>query len=93
MLGKRRATSPDAGRLVVVRDFDLVGIATLPSEADAVLIVDADAVLPAAVATQALQAVPGRDRQIADTLHTVELVELALGDSPELLRAGPTGRA
>ena len=36
--------------LVVVGDFDLVGVAVLEAEADAPLIVDADAVLTFAVA-------------------------------------------
>jgi hypothetical protein len=38
---------------VVVRDFDFVGITFLPGETDAVLIVDADAVLACAIALQA----------------------------------------
>jgi hypothetical protein len=32
-------------RLVVVDDFDVIGIAILPAEADAPLLIDADAIL------------------------------------------------
>jgi hypothetical protein len=61
------------GPLVVVRDFDVVGIAVLPPEANPVLVVDANAVLPQAVAPQSLQAVPGRDVQLSETTDPVEL--------------------
>src|SRR6266566_5274300 len=46
-VGKRRRTSgrTPAERLVVVRDFDFVGIASLPAETDPVLFIDADTVL------------------------------------------------
>jgi hypothetical protein len=43
--------------LVVVDDFDTVGTSCRPDEADAPLPIDADAVLPCAVAFQCLQLV------------------------------------
>jgi hypothetical protein len=46
--------------LVVVRDFDVVGIAILPSEANAILIVHPNAVLSYPVAAQPLEAITGR---------------------------------
>jgi hypothetical protein len=39
---------------VVVRDFDLVGIAAPPIKADSVAIVDSNAVLSAAISAKAL---------------------------------------
>jgi len=42
-----------------VADLDLVGVATSPDEADAPLVVDADAVLAGAVAGEPLEAVAG----------------------------------
>jgi len=73
---------------MVVRDFDLVGIATLPTETDAVLIINANAVLSTPTATQAFKAIPGRNCQLANMTHTVELVELAAGNAPQIPRAG-----
>jgi len=57
---------------VVVDDFDVLGVAALPAEADAVLVVDADAVLPLAVARQFLQSVAGRDAAL-DLVRTFGL--------------------
>jgi hypothetical protein len=46
--------------LVVICDFDFVRIATLPTKADAILVVDPNAVLSTPVPAQTLKAVPGR---------------------------------
>jgi hypothetical protein len=73
---------------VVVRDFDFVGITILPRETDAVLIVDADAVLASAVAFQALQPVPGRDRQIRQVPSPIDLIQLSPRDVPQVRGAG-----
>jgi hypothetical protein len=48
---------------MVVRDFDLVGIAVPPTKADSVAVVDPNAVLPQPISTQTLQSVSGRHRQ------------------------------
>ena len=50
-------TSPGVGLgicLVVIDDFDTVGASCRPDEADAPLAIDADAVLPRAIAFQGL---------------------------------------
>src|SRR5439155_20710752 len=44
--------------LVVVRDFDVGGAFRRPGEADAELVVDADAVLPPAISAERLESVP-----------------------------------
>ncbi len=49
---------------MVVDDFHVVGIAIPPHEADAILIIDSDAVLALALAVQSLQLVSGRHTQI-----------------------------
>jgi hypothetical protein len=49
---------------MVVDDFHIVGVAVPPHEADAILIIDSDAVLALALAVQSLQPVSGGDIQI-----------------------------
>ena len=51
------------GRVVVVRDFDVGGIAVLPPEAIPELSVDVDAVLAATRATERLQPISRRGRR------------------------------
>ena len=49
---------------MTVHNLDLPSIAIAPSEADAPLVVDANAVLPGSVATKILRSVAGRDPQV-----------------------------
>ncbi len=42
---------------VVVDNFDLVGISVSPFEADSVLLIDANAVLPCSIPTQCLKTI------------------------------------
>jgi hypothetical protein len=49
---------------VVVRDLDIVSTVVGPDEADPVLVVDPDRVLPGMIADQLLQAVPGGTRRV-----------------------------
>ena len=62
--------------LVIVDDLDVVRVAVLPPEADAPLIVDANAVLPGAIPFQLLQAVAGRDAEVLKLLRGVDEAEL-----------------
>src|SRR5690606_18346242 len=74
-VGRRRCTSGDVSvGLVVVRDFDLVGIAFLPPETDPVLFVDADAVLSGAVTPQPLQVIARGNAQLRQLPHAIDLV-------------------
>lgn len=68
---------------MVVRDFDFEGMAVLPSEADAVLLVDPDAVLSASISTQPLEPVRRRHRQMLKVPRVVDLIELASGYRPQ----------
>ena len=91
MTGRGEAVAADfRARLVVIRDFDFVGIAGLPAKTHPILVVDANAVLPASIAGKAFEPVPRRDRELAQIAHPVELCELAANDGPEVGRArGP----
>jgi hypothetical protein len=71
-VGRRRCTSA-RGRFVVVRDFDVVGIAVLPPEAHPELIVDVDTVRAATRGTQRLLSVPWRNRPLPSFPNAVEL--------------------
>ncbi len=57
---------------MVVDYFNVVSIAALPAEADAVLIVDADAMLPLAVACKFFQAVAGQDTKVIERFGGIE---------------------
>src|SRR5437762_13703735 len=62
---------------MVVHDLHAVGVAVLPDEADAPLVVDADAVLPRPVALQRLEPVAGRHSQRIEPSRGVKLRQLA----------------
>jgi hypothetical protein len=68
---------------VVVRDFDVVGIGGIPPEADSVLRIDADTVLPKPITGHPLQSVRRRGRQILHANSMVQLVQLASRDRPQ----------
>ena len=44
---------------MVIRDFNVVRMSSLPAEANSILIVDPDAVIPFAIATESFEAIPG----------------------------------
>ena len=72
-------TSPGVGLgicLVIVDDFDTVGTSCRPDEADAPLPIDADAVLPCAVAFQGLQLAIRRHGEILQHLGIVQHPQL-----------------
>jgi hypothetical protein len=54
-----------------------VSAVLFPHEADAPLVVDPDAVLPRAAASEQLEAVPGRDSQVREQRRGIQLHELA----------------
>ena len=57
---------------VVVDDLDVEGIGGAPDEADAPLIVDADAVLAATIALERLEPVAGRNGQVGEGVGRIE---------------------
>jgi hypothetical protein len=66
---------------VVVHHFDLVSVAVLPDEADPILIVDPDAVLPTPISTESLEVIARERAQIVESLRRMQLHELALSDA------------
>lgn len=69
---------------MVVDEFDVGGPAGAPGEADAPLVVDADAVLAGSVAGQFLQSVTRRYPQVIDVLGRIDEDELVVRESAEL---------
>lgn len=77
---------------VVVDYLDLFWPHHCPAKHDSVSIVDANAVLPFAVALERLQSVRRRNAQETDIGDRVQLFQLAPGNTPDLLRARSTRR-
>ena len=70
-------------RLVVVGDFDFVGIPVLTRKAHPVLFVDPDAILPGSIAHQSFQTVTRRHRQFVKIPNTIELRQLSTCYGPQ----------
>ena len=62
---------------MIARHFDVVGIALLPAEADAPLIIDANAMLVSAISRQSFQPIGRWNPQIVQALSDIELHQLA----------------
>lgn len=58
--------------LVVVADLDFVRSIGAPDEADPPLLVDANAVLPGPVASEALQAIPGWTSEVSQRTRRIQ---------------------
>jgi hypothetical protein len=62
---------------MVVGDFDFIGIFILPAETHTILLVDSDAVLGSSIRFQALKPVTGRNRQVEQILHPIDLIQFS----------------
>ena len=62
---------------MIVDDFDLKRIAVAPSETNSPLLIDADRMLPPAIARQCFEAVSRRHTQILQTHNGVEHQKLS----------------
>ncbi len=78
-------------RLMVIDNFNSRRPCICPNKADAILIIDPDAVLPFSVAAQRLQAITRWYSQLAERIYGIHLVELASRDTPQNGRTGPPG--
>ena len=89
-MGSGRATSGTFldRRLVVVGDFDLVGIPVLPRKTHPVLFIDPNAIVACSVAHQSFQTVARWHRQLVKISYAVELGQLSTGYGPQLNRTG-----
>ena len=71
---------------MIIHNFNVVRVFTVPAEANAPLVIDADAVLANAVAFQGFQAVAGRQRQVTQFARAIKLRELPQGHALNLRR-------
>src|SRR6516162_7717318 len=70
--------------LVVVHNLDLVGVSVPPLKADAVLVTDANAVLAFPITSEALQAVAGRQGEVAKRsgrIHDLQFLQSGLSQT------------
>jgi hypothetical protein len=65
---------------VIVHDFDLVGSVFLQDEADAVLVIDPDAVLAGSIVRQAFQSIGRRNPQVVEVSGSFQHIQLANSD-------------
>ena len=75
--------------LVIIDNLNVVRIAVAPDEADPVLVVHANAVLPLPITPERLESVSRKDRQIVKRMRGVQLPKLSLPnacDTPEWAR-------
>lgn len=94
--GNRRATracervgeSAFTDLLVIIRDFNLVDISSLPSETDPILIVDSDTVLSTSVRPQPFEAISWRYSKLSEIFHAINLVEFPSSYLPQISRTG-----
>jgi len=81
-VGNRREMSPFAG-LVVVRDLDFIGISVLPTETDAILLVDPNAVLAPTTSAQWLESISWWNRKMSKIPDPVDLIQLSSSNGPQ----------
>ena len=78
---------------MVIDDLHVVSIPVMPDKADAILIVDPNAVLSQSISGERLEPVAGERRQVAQLVRSMELLQFSLGDSRHLLEpAGELAR-
>jgi hypothetical protein len=65
---------------VVVHDLDFVRVASIPAKADSPLVVDADAVLPGAPASEFLEPIARGNSEVVERRGRIHLPQLAKRD-------------
>ena len=80
------------GSVVVIGDGHGISPPGLPDKADTILVVDAEAVLAAPVAPQQFQSIARVQGQFIQLPGLVDIIQLAPGRRPQVLRAGAPGR-
>jgi hypothetical protein len=71
---------------MVIHNSNVARVFTVPAEANAPLVVDADAMLSGAIAFQGFQAVAGRQGQVTQFAGAIKLRELPQGHALNLRR-------
>jgi hypothetical protein len=74
---------------MVICDLNVMRPVRFPDEADAILIVDTDAVLSAAIAAEPLQPVSRRDPEVGQCPRRVQHEELSQCNAPQIRREPP----
>ena len=74
---------------MIIHDLDGIRPRRRPAEADAPLVVDADAVLPFPIPFQCFQTIATRDAQVFETSGGIHLIELARSQGRYLLWNAP----
>jgi hypothetical protein len=73
---------------VVVHNLDIVSAAVAPAKADAVLIVDPDAVLPGALPLQGFESIARTGKKIAQSSRAVQGVQSPAGNRFDICETG-----
>jgi hypothetical protein len=73
---------------VVIDYFNIKRMAALKAEANAPLVVDADTVSTRPVAFERFEPIVGRNPQIVQLYRTVQHLQLALGNRPDVDKPG-----
>src|SRR5690606_6998083 len=74
------------GLSVIVGADDVKGVGAGETEHNPILVIDAERVPASQIARQRVQAVTGRDSQVVEPRHRVDLVEFSPDDRPQLDR-------
>jgi hypothetical protein len=72
---------------VVINYLDVKGITIAPNETDAILIIDADTVLPFPIVLQNFKLIPWKDCKITQAMCSVQLQKFSLRDSGNSLKS------
>jgi hypothetical protein len=75
---------------MIIRNLHVESVPVFPTEADAVLTVDADAILSGAIALQCLQPVRGRRGQVSKLIRAIDLNQPSQRHSRNLLKSPDT---
>lgn len=73
---------------MVIDDLDLFGAVLAPNKADPPLIVDSDAVLTAAIASQGFESVPRRRAEVREPSRRIQHIQLAQCDGLDISEWG-----
>jgi dihydrofolate reductase len=88
-VNRRKLSSGHKRFLVIVYDLNIMGVAVLPAEADAPLVIDANAVLAAPSALELLQPIGWRHSQIAQRFGRVQSAKFSQHCSQYIRRETP----
>ena len=72
---------------MVIGDFYIISVTVSPDKADSVLIVDANAVLAFPVSRQRFEMIAWEDCKVAQLTRAVQLHQLSLGNSSDVLKS------